>query len=746
MAFAASAATINVPAGGDFQQALNSASPGDVITLAAGAVYQGPFVLPPNTGSAYITIRTSAPDSSLPAAGVRITPDYASVLPKLQADWTYHVSVISTAAAGSSHYRFVGVEISPTPGAFQLQLVQLATGSETSLTDLPSDFVFDRCYIHGDPSVGTRRGIAMNAANVTVMNSYLSDFKDVGPDAQALASWNSPGPLVITNNYLEGAGENILIGGQDPTINGLVPTGISIKQNLFSKPMSWYVNDPSYAGTHWTVKSLLEFKNAQQIVVDGNTFENNWADAQSGYAILFTPRNQNNTAPWSIVANAQFTNNIIRHVTSGINILGTDDIYTSQQLHDIVIRNNLFENVTSSLGGTGRLFQILNGALNVTMDHNTGFEDGAILIADEGTSSGLTFTNNLVEHGGYGFFGSGVAEGSATLAAYLPNSILKGNAIIGGPSSLYPAGNYFPTNDSAAGFTNETTGDFSLLATSPLHGAATDGADVGVNAGGLGTIAPAASSVTPAATAAPVTTSSSGSAASAGGGAPVIAAGGIVNAATFGSTFGAGSVVSVFGSNLSSWVDHASSTPLPTTLANTQILANGTPVPLLYASPTQLNFQLPMSASGNVTIQVVTNNEASASTAVNVASDAPGILTLSGGAGAVLNQDGTLNTPSNPAADGSIVQIYAIGLGATNPALAAGEAASSTPPLNSTASPVSVSINGNNSTVSYAGGAPGFAALYQVNATVPNGVAGAVPLQIGINGQLSNIVSLNTER
>jgi hypothetical protein len=482
--FTASASTINVPAGGDFQNALNSALAGDVITLAAGAVYKGPFELPPNPGSDYITIRTDAEDSSLPAPGVRITPEYASFLPKLVADWTEHLPVVRT-VQGSSHYRFIGVEISPTAGTYLLQLVQLGDGSETSLSELPGDFIFDRCYLHGDPAVGTRRGVAMNALNVTVMNSWLADFKVVGPDSQALASWNSPGPITITNNYLEGAGENILIGGQDPTIANLVPTGITISQNHFSKPLTWRVGDPSYQGTHWTVKSLLEFKNARQIVVDGNLFEYNWADAQSGFAILFTPRNQNGGAPWSIVSDAQFTNNIIRHVASGINILGTDDIYNSQQLHNLTIRNNLFEDVSAPWGGTARLFQILNSALNVTVDHNTGFPTGAILIADQSPSPGLLFTNNLTGHGAYGFFGSGQAEGTATLAVYLPNSVFQGNAIIGGNAALYPSGNYFPADIDDVGFVDSAAGDYSLLADSSLHDAATDGGDIGVNAGDL---------------------------------------------------------------------------------------------------------------------------------------------------------------------------------------------------------------------------------------------------------------------
>ena len=196
--FTASASTINVPAGGDFQAALNSARAGDVITLAAGAVYKGPFELPPNPGSDYITIRTNAEDSLLPPPGVRITPEYASLLPKIVADWTAHLPVIRT-VQGSSHYQFIGVEISPTAGTHLLQLVQLGDGSETSWSALPGDFIFDRCYLHGDPVVGTRRGVAMNAPGVTVINSWLADFKVVGPDSQALASWNSPGPITIIN-------------------------------------------------------------------------------------------------------------------------------------------------------------------------------------------------------------------------------------------------------------------------------------------------------------------------------------------------------------------------------------------------------------------------------------------------------------------------------------------------------------------------------------------------------------------
>ena len=82
----ADAATLTVNAGGDLQAAINAAQPGDTILVAAGAVFTGNYTLPAKGGSSYITIRSSASDASLPAAGVRITPAYAAYLPKIQSD------------------------------------------------------------------------------------------------------------------------------------------------------------------------------------------------------------------------------------------------------------------------------------------------------------------------------------------------------------------------------------------------------------------------------------------------------------------------------------------------------------------------------------------------------------------------------------------------------------------------------------------------------------------------------------
>src|SRR5690606_23447694 len=98
------------------------------------------------------------------------------------------------------------------------------------------------------------------------------DFMEVGNDSQAIAGWNGPGPFKIVNNYLEGAGENIMFGGATPRIEGLVPADIVIRGNHFHKPLRWRIGDPSYEGIPWSVKNLFELKNARRVVIDGNIF------------------------------------------------------------------------------------------------------------------------------------------------------------------------------------------------------------------------------------------------------------------------------------------------------------------------------------------------------------------------------------------------------------------------------------------------------------------------------------------
>lgn len=463
----------------DLRIALAGAQLGDTIVLSPGATYVGPFTLPSKSGSGWIVIRTSA---TLPPEGTRVTPADAPLMPKLLAP---PGGSAVTSAPGAHHYRFVGIELRPTSGTFLYNLVLLGNG-ETSVDQFPHHIVFDRCFLHGDPQAGTRRGIAMNGKSLAVIDSYLADFKEVGTDTQAIGGWGGPGPFKIANNYLEAAGENVMFGGSDPSIPDVVPSDIEIRSNHFMKPLTWRIGDPSYAGTPWTVKNLLELKNARRVLIDGNLFEYGWAHAQSGTAIVFTGRNQNGTAPWSVVEDVTFTNNTVRHAGGGLVILGLDDNFPNQLSKRFLIRNNAFVDISSAAwGGNGWLFSIFRGPADVVIEHNVGLPDKAAIAASGEPAPNFVFRDNIIGHGLYGIFGDAIGQGNIAINYYLPGADFRRNIIINPESyaASYPQDTIWVPTIEAVGFRDAPNGDYTLAATSPYKGAATDGLDIGLTKG-----------------------------------------------------------------------------------------------------------------------------------------------------------------------------------------------------------------------------------------------------------------------
>jgi len=496
LASVAEGATLNVAAGGNLQAALNAAQPGDVILLAAGATFTGPFDLPAKGGTAEIIIRSAAPDSALPAPGVRISPAFASKLPKIVA--TPAGAAMRTVAA-ASYWRLQFLEFLPNSATSSASLVEFGSdgSSQSTLGSVPHHLTVDRCYLHGDPGYGQRRGLGLNSANSTVIDSYFADFKQANQDTQAIGGWNGPGPFLIENNYLEAGGENVMFGGSDPAIPNLVPSNITIRRNLISKPLSW-------RSQNWTVKNLIEFKNARSVLVEGNTIENNWTSGQSGYAIMITPRNQTGTAPWSVVRDIVIQNNVIRHVAGVFNILGYDDAFPSQQTVNITIRNNLAFDVSTVYGngstpGPGRLALIGGGPQGITFDHNTIDNDGDATIylyggyAPAGAQiGGFVLTNNLLRDNAYGIFGDNAGLDTAALNAYTINAVVQRNTFAGGAAQQYPAGNMFPTIAQWRSDFVAAGSDYRLVASSLSRNAGTDGKDLGVDFAALGaaTLAP----------------------------------------------------------------------------------------------------------------------------------------------------------------------------------------------------------------------------------------------------------------
>jgi uncharacterized protein (TIGR03437 family) len=205
-------------------------------------------------------------------------------------------------------------------------------------------------------------------------------------------------------------------------------------------------------------------------------------------------------------------------------------------------------------------------------------------------------------------------------------------------------------------------------------------------------------------------------------------AGCVVDAASFGNplTFSPGAIVTIFGSGLGPkqgvGFDLVNG-QVPLSLGGTQVLVNGAPVPILYSSYGQLNLILPFSlVAGSVpTVQVVTN--ATPANLLSASYVQPAGITLFqiGNGAAAVNQDGTLNSPQNPAPPGSIISLFGTGGGQTMPASIEGQV---TPlglrPLVNQPQ-VQIAGLGPALSVQYAGAAPGLVSgVVQINVTLPN--------------------------
>jgi hypothetical protein len=478
---AATLLDIYVPAGGDLQAALDQIQPGRTITLEPGAEYVGHFVLRNKPGTEYITITTADP-SKLPPAGKRITPAHAPGLPKIATPDEY---AAITTEPGAHHYRLVGLEIRPS-AKYAFELVTLGSGQATSIAEQAKNIELDRLYLHGNPALGTKRGVALNSGYTVIRNSHFSDFKGEGQDTQAIAGWNGPGPYEIINNYLEAAGENIIFGGVPPKIEGIVPSDITIRKNHFYKPLEWCRYSNKWDGSYWIIKNLLELKMARRVTIEGNVFENNWQQAQAGFAIVLTVRAEK-IAHWAVVEDIDIVRNIVKHSGSGVNILGMDGNSNDMGIaRRILIKDNLFEDIDyTKWKGDGRVFQLLNGAQKVTIDHNTVISDNVkmMMMFDGSPTLDFVFKNNIVPHGASGVIGSGKAIGNATLNHYAPGAVFTRNALVGGASrsSLYPPGNFFPESYPAINFVNYGAGNYALSDKSPYANAGTDNRDIGAD-------------------------------------------------------------------------------------------------------------------------------------------------------------------------------------------------------------------------------------------------------------------------
>ena len=526
--------TITVNSGGNLQSALNSANCGDTVSLQAGATFTGVFTFPAKScdDNHWIMVRTGADDSTLPAEGSRLTPCYAGVSslpgrPAFQCISTTNVlaKLVMAAngdgpvvfASGANHYRLIGLEITRTARTGLVNALSSVAANGTA-----NNLIFDRVWMHGSAQDETTRGVGLGGTTyLSIVDSFFTDFHCISVtgscgDAQAIVGGmgDSPmGPYKITDNFLEASGENILFGGGEATAT---PADIEISHNHLFKPLTWMKGQTGYVGgsngNPFVVKNLIELKNAQRLLIDGNIMEGAWGGfSQVGFAILLTPKNQAGPNGTNLCSDCQVTdvtirNSMIRHVGAGMQIAnGLSDnggaALAGQRysIHDVII-----DDINGvKYNGPGEFAQVSMGLgapvlQNVTINHVTAFPPSMQFVIGAQLSSttpmtNFVFTNNIVNAGTYPVWSNGNGDTAncayhdsplTTFKACFTSYTFSHNAIIASPANaIWPSGNFFPTL-TAVHFVNDNVGiggDYHLQTSSPYKGAATDGRDLGAD-------------------------------------------------------------------------------------------------------------------------------------------------------------------------------------------------------------------------------------------------------------------------
>lgn len=374
----------------EFRRALYDSNPGDVIVLDSGTTYRGSFTVPAKTNSEHKWIYIESSElARLPTPGKRVNPDTdAAKMPKIVAT---SMSPAVSILPGASNYRFIGLEIysastqgcdlrhGPQVNCFTYFLIDMPA---TQGKALPDSITVDRCYIHGSDTQDVRAGVVANGTRVAVIDSYISEIHMGTSDSQAIRAYWTPGPIKVVNNFLSSTTENLMFGGGGGADNPYVASDIEIRNNDFFKPESWAVPGKTLPpNAQWSVKNGLEFKSARRVLVDGNVFENNWAAAQRGFAIVLTVRTSD-SGNVAVVNDITIENNILKNVASGFNTLAHDGECTLVkapfcnnlgEARRWKIANNLILLRSASAPGRYRPIgiQLLPDLTDVVIQHNT---------------------------------------------------------------------------------------------------------------------------------------------------------------------------------------------------------------------------------------------------------------------------------------------------------------------------------------------------------------------------------------
>ena len=267
-------------------------------------------------------------------------------------------------ARAPNHWKFDGLELIQAPGHLIYGMFYFGFGNEASILGMVNNVEVSRTWMHEDATqesdfIGYHNGIVDNAAYGNYHDNYISGATN--SEAHAIVGWGSPGPTLITNNFLEATGENTLYGGQQNSA-GISNANKIFSGNFYYKPPAWRTNsfngvpsgpcwydnyDAHHTGGQWftnlnngqvyrcnssgmwattassppvintLIKLLAEHKNGRVFTYTGNVFEYSWPQAQSGQ--VFNMGQQQGSGPGMANDTITVQNNKSTHTSMFLN-------------------------------------------------------------------------------------------------------------------------------------------------------------------------------------------------------------------------------------------------------------------------------------------------------------------------------------------------------------------------------------------------------------------------------------------
>lgn len=378
--------------------AMQAAEPGATLLISPSLVYPDALTLTKS-----VTLKNSA------IVDGRMTPDFPC--PRF-------LNGIDT--PGDS-IALVGLEITHTQA------------QNTVVQDTGTSNRVDRCRILGDPVKGQRRGIAANGINGVYTRNYIarvfSPKLGSWTDSNGICAWDTPGPVTITDNYVEASSEGIMIGGSDPSGPGRDPSDVTIIGNWVTKDLAW-------RALGHIVKNGVEFKNCRRFLFEDNDVENVWGGAgQDGAALVLTVHNQEGRNWTATIQDGVIRKNRFRHAAAGIIVLALEDIKESKtgvgrvpigevrpsiRMKNVTLDENAFTDINPKVwypeATSPKLIAISGGPIDFTLK-NTLFEavgfSSAIYFNKGPKAENMNVTGCWLPATKYGVFGAGASVNGA---------------------------------------------------------------------------------------------------------------------------------------------------------------------------------------------------------------------------------------------------------------------------------------------------------------------------------------------